>query len=161
MEIRKVLHERPAVTVSVVVVLLAIAGFFAYASSKPKATGKQWSGNVWYTADEGKTWSPESPQKITPYTDGSGKTWVRAYVFSCKDGKPFCGYIEMYPPTARSRMGEPDTLLAIVDVMETYRPYLVVKKPGDANWVPKVQAQAITDVMCPGTSEKAKEVLPD
>jgi hypothetical protein len=161
MEVRRLLHERPAVTVVGCVVLVAIAGYFAYERTRPpKPAVPPWSGNVWYTDDDGKTWSANAPGKITPFTDSAGKTWVRAHVFAGKDGKPFCGYIEMFPPAARQRIGEPQTSLELVEVMEAYGPTLVVKRPGDADWVPKRGAEAITDVMVPGTQERAKEVLP-
>jgi len=126
---------------------------------------------VFYSADNGKTYFADSEKKLPPFDHPSGVA-VRAHVFPGTSG-PFVGYLERFSPEARTiieRVSElaktakpgdkpPPELAQVVDAQRNGRQ---VKRPKDANWVPinSAQGQAITKVKVGNNPEPAREIQP-
>jgi hypothetical protein len=161
MDFRKLLHANPAITV-VVILTTAVGAYLVLhrwqTGPKPHYT----EPGCYYSADEGQTFHAKAPYLVAPF-DEDGKTWVRARVFTCDNGKTkFLGYIEKYTPQARQYIESQGALSMKIQGMETVGDRgLLVKKAGAGEWMPKSAGASIVTVYCPGTQEPAKEINPE
>lgn len=97
MNIKSVLNQNPVITIVIVAAVAGGAVWMGVRSTLPP----QPKGQVYFTADNGTTWFADKATTVTPYTK-EGKEVVRAYVFQCKDGKPFVAYLTKQNPSALS-----------------------------------------------------------
>src|SRR5688572_12583041 len=107
--------------------------------------------SAFFSVDDGKTWFTDDAAKLPPFTV-DGKTAVRAYVFTCADGKPFVGFLERY--TAEGKKGQEalampggKNTMAMLDQATG----LEIKKPGQTVWVKqsdRSKADPIMNVTC-------------
>jgi hypothetical protein len=150
------------VCVGVVIVALAVRSGMSggpSGGSKPSV-----SGNVYFSADDGKTVHPFSPYMVPPF-EKDGKTWVRAYVFVCPGKGQQVAFLEKYSPRAVEQLGKLSANpMEMKDTMDqlSVRGSLI-KKPGDKEWMVRntgdVKSDGVTEVRC-GDGSLAKEVLP-
>ncbi|HEY2588319.1 MAG TPA: hypothetical protein VGI81_21445 [Tepidisphaeraceae bacterium] len=152
MGIRQAVNEHPGVStgVTIAVIVLTLGVILWELFSSPHAgTGRV--GKAFYSDDDGQTWFADEANKLTPFTDVSGRQAVSAYVFQCGKGKPFVGYLlrateqerQAAAKAGRSADGVPLNLMLSE-----------VKKPGARDWVRLDQRNprpfmAITIPTCP------------
>jgi hypothetical protein len=108
----------------------------------------------YYTIDDGKTYFADTADKLAPY-DKDGKEAVRAHVFQCGSGEPFVGYLEKLDPRVKDKLdaffADPKNkgkmMPGQIEAEESGR---MVKRPGDAKWVPEMSPAAprVTTVKC-------------
>jgi hypothetical protein len=141
MSIRQVMNEKPALVIVAVLVVIGAAAWIVVGSTKsPKVGG----GMVYFSADDGETYFADKAATVTPYTK-DGKQVVRAYVYKCKDGKPFVGRLSRQNPNAPLTPGsEQDTGAAGREV----------KRPGDSAW-------QVYGRMSPADMAKMRVLCPD
>jgi hypothetical protein len=112
---------------------------------------------VYFTVDDGRTWFADDSSQVPPF-DHEGAQAVRCFVFKCSSSAPFVGYLETLTQTAHDRLAP-----AALGTMGATPDDILVKKPGDKNWVlpnsPK--GPKILDVHCPdGSVERPEPVYP-
>ncbi len=178
MGLRETLNRNPAITTGATIVIIVLAvGFIIYSqvgSGVPKPPK-----SAWYTTDDGASWFEDDINKISPFTK-DGKEAIRIYVFECKDGKKFAGYMERYTPEAKKQLealnakqaalkpGTPEHEQASMEasgimqnVMMTGMQY---KKPGAAGkWVAQMDGEKFSQVVsitCPDTNDYPRPVNP-
>jgi hypothetical protein len=151
---------------SLTVIVVAVASIFW--NTRPDAPPpKAFAGQSFYTVDDGKTFFPDSSNKVPPFDEG-GQTAVRAYVYTCDEGKTrFVGYLERFTPEGKKQMEEMMSQkqgAAIPLLTNTALSAAEVKKPGATEWVPKgdiEKAAPIFDVKCPhGGAHPVEPVMP-
>jgi hypothetical protein len=156
--LRTLLHKRPMVTVVVCVLVVgSLIYFFGGFGRGPK--GKYQSGDVFFTADDGATYSPADNWQMPPHVDPSGKEWVRARVFQC-NGKTSVGYLEKYTPRAYARLMQAENHGQLNGLMNEMPGELLVKRPLTGNWVfiNSEEGAAVRNIRC--GDKPAKEILP-
>jgi hypothetical protein len=163
MELRSLMNGKPAVTISICVGLVIIGAIFVLRSGnvlKPKP--KSVSVGHYYTADEGQTWEGDKFMLDPPF-EKNGKTWIRVYVFTCGNGKPFAGYLEKYTPEALAQInGVEEAWMKTKTIDAMGNQGLLVKKLGSGDWVAKesVEGMDVIKVACPD-GQPAKAVFPE
>lgn len=162
MNIRETFEKNKGLSIGLAIGLIVIAGlilFWDTRSGVPDNLAKSY-----YSVDDGKSYFADDLRKVYPF-EHEGKQAVRAYVFKCKDGSDFVGYLERLTSAGQTRM---QTLLAqpqdqsgsdIAAVMATETE---VKRPGEAKWTPisSPAATAILSPHCPDGSTNFKSVFP-
>jgi hypothetical protein len=147
MGIRERINDNRNVTIGVIAAVIVIAvGFIVVQVMANRKTFPTKLPDLYYTVDDGKTYFTANSANIAPF-DYKGQPAVRAYVFQCKGGKPFVGYVERYTAEARR---------ALVDQKKS-SPQLQIygrelKKPGEATWTKSGDFAGIakvTDLKCP------------
>jgi hypothetical protein len=165
MGIRETLNQNPAITTAATggIILIALI-FIIY--QMVGGGGPRIQTTAYYTVDDGKTWFPDSIERIPPF-DRGGQEAVRAHVFSCRGGRDaFVAYLEKYTPEAQKRLEAARANPEASDpgIMETvYMTGVLVKKPGQGDWVNSMdpRAQEVTAITCPdGTTNNLEPVLP-
>ncbi len=155
MGIRQSINENPAITTGVTagIILLAIIFMVYYGCSKGGTTGSTVPGlnNAFFSTDDGKTWFVDDATNIPPYAvskagPNAGKTAVRAQVFKCGDGQPFVAHLEKYSEEDKKKLQEAMAKAngkgaALPLMYMSMGSQMMVKKPGDANWVKLQQGQ--------------------
>jgi hypothetical protein len=164
MDLRAAIHAKPGLTIGVCVALVLVGGLFVWQGTKGRSSGPHYPalGN-YYTADEGQTRIADKWSVVPPF-DRDGNTYVRVFVFSCSDGKPFAGYLEKFTPEAQAAISSEEMEhLKIAKIQELGDHGLLVKRPGDANWVGKdtVDGAAVINIVCPENQQPAKGMYPD
>ena len=162
MNLRSAIHARPGVTIGVCIALVLVGGYFVVRGTRGTSSMPHYPnwGN-YYTADDGQTWIADTWTQVAPF-DRDGKTYVRVWVFKCGD-KVYAGYLEKFTPEAQADiLSQEEERLKIVRIQELGDHALLVKRPGEANWVAKdsTEGELITRVVCPDNQEPTK-VLPD
>ena len=163
MEVRAELHSKPALTMGLCVALALGAFFFLF--YRVKGSGPSVHYTVlgdYYTADEGQTYVPDVWALIPPF-DRDGKTWVRLYLFTTDGKTPIMGYLEKYDPAVQAellKMDEPRFQWARMNELGDRA--LLVKRPGDANWVAKESPEGAAIIAVSGPDgQPAKPLLPE
>jgi hypothetical protein len=131
-------NQTASIAASLSVVLLVV--IWLYARGSGPSIPKQLN---FYTADDGATLFSDDSQKVPPF-DHDGRQAVRAFVFTCDDGKhQFVQYLQKYSDDVKQQL-------------ETSHPFGsmgngLIKRPGDANWTAESdpKAQDITRPKCP------------
>lgn len=170
MGIREKLNDNPAITTGITAAIIVIALIVIVWQLVSSNRGPTIPTQNWYTSDDGATYVADDIKLIPPF-EKDGKTWVRAVVFKCKDGKPFVSHLERYTPKAKaaledSRAKAEKGEMVSPDFDQVQMTGLEVKKPGtpDNAWVNSMnyeKAAEITRVTCPdGTTEGLEPVMP-
>ena len=165
MGIRQTLNEKPGLSIGLAAGLIVLAIIFIIYEMSGGGGGAGAGAGIrqdFYSDDDGKTWFADEADKITPYKTDKGMA-AKAYVFRCKDGKEFCGYLERYTPEGQKKFqqlqGQPGAGRALGTMK---RQLTEVKKPGVKTWTkfnPDNQ-QPYEDVetpTCPGNSKDGLE----
>ncbi len=160
MSIRNALNRSPMIVAAAVVVVIVVAGWSIYNSTpKGPASGK----SAYYSTDDGQTWFVADTREVPPITH-DGKPAVRAYLFTCPDGKQFAGYLERYTDQAKAvldqfaaakaaamKSGGAKPNVNIAAVQAAGMGGRQVKKPGAKEWTNGngPGAMPIRQVTCP------------
>ena len=172
MGIRETLNRNPAITTGGTLLIIVIAvGFIIYSSisgGAPKPPTQ-----AYFSTDDGKTYFADDINKIAPFQK-DGKEAVKAYVFSCDNGKnPFVAYLERFTPEAKAQVekfneemkknpNQPPSDPGMMGML--YQTGTEVKKPGGKTWVKMNDFQQfgqITMINCPnGKQENLVPVMP-
>jgi hypothetical protein len=162
-EVKKWVNDHPILVVIGCIVLVVGVYLIAQKTVDPQPKGKYASGDVYFSADDGQSFKAFSPTLVPPF-DAEGKTWVRAYVYDC-GGKPAAKFLEKYSPEAQKRLAiYSENPQALAEAMEQLSNRgSLIKRPGDGNWIVRnpasAESNAITNVVCPGSTEPAKQVM--
>jgi hypothetical protein len=159
--VRETVNQRPYVSMGVaagVIVLALIA--ITWEIHRGEGNGPL-VGKAFFSDDDGKTYFPESIDKLPPFEDANGKTAYQAMVYQCGAKPPFVGYLQRYTDQAKSELetsgglrGRPGMTTGIE-----------VKRPGAQTWVrfdPR-NRKAYDDIIivtCKGTTDRPKLVTP-
>lgn len=169
MGIREKLNNNPGLTTGITAAIILIAIIVIVIQLLP-GSGPKIPTKAWYSSDDGKTYVADDINLLAPF-EKDGKTWVRAIVFKCKDGKPFVSHLERYTPKAKAmiqksredmKAGNPPTM----DVDQIQWTGMQVKKPGtpESEWTNQSdneKVMKITEVVCPdGSKDDIEPVLP-
>jgi hypothetical protein len=97
--LREKLNERPSIvtgaTLAIIVIAMALIVWQVIRGNNPPP------GKSYFTTDDGVTFFELTNDHVPPFKH-SGKTAVRAYVFSCDGGKTkFVGFLERYTAEAK------------------------------------------------------------
>lgn len=163
MGVREMLNRNRGVAVGVTVALLAsaiISSIFMHEQSPPAPKTR-----AYYTTDDGSTYFVDTIDKVVPFNH-DGKPAYRAYVYKCRDEKPFVAYLERYTEEGRVRLtnlraGPSDTSVA-KQIAQLQSEQAEVKKPRDIVWVSAKSSSAadVINVKCPGGGSDTVVVLP-
>jgi hypothetical protein len=154
MNVRESLNSKPAVSAAIVVVAVFICGWMIVHQLRPPAEPP--AIGVFFTDDDGATWFTDSPTRIAPF-DHNGKEAVGCRVFN-SGGKDFAGYLQKTTPEL-SRKIKANISCSNAELAAG----MLVKKPGDKQWVPMSdpRAKAIVNPTSPSNSGgEASEVSP-
>jgi hypothetical protein len=156
MNARQFINRNPTVMAVVVIALIAACLWVVWRQTGGSPSGEP-PKTAFYTIDDGKTWFVDDIAKLTPF-DREGKPAVRAFLFKCGEGsEPVVGYMERYTTkgkevTERYRAeqqaspGVPPKSLG--DMASLGVNAVEIKKPGEANWVPKGRAMQTLQYSC-------------
>jgi hypothetical protein len=160
LNLRDYINKNPIVTagvtgvVIVVVVIMIIwqragGSFGSVEAALPKR---------FFTTDDGKSYFPDTIDKIPPFNTSDNKTAYGAQVIRCGKGEPFVAYVEKYTDEQKKKLegmfSDPKLRsVALESTMGGQLPSTVKNaKTGDTGWVdPKSVAQyeAIVQRKCP------------
>jgi hypothetical protein len=129
--------------------------FFQLKGNRPSAV----SGlHAYYTTDDGRTWFADAWEQVPPF-DHDGLSAVRCYVFKTSNSGPFAGYLEMNTREMHDQLtGAAHTIGPVIPTLG-----MLVKRPGDKNWVPEASpaGQRILMVKSPdGSAQPPQPVYP-
>jgi hypothetical protein len=141
--------ERHRITVVVIalgiVLVSTVLAFHDRIGAKP---GR--SGEAFFSIDDGKTWFADDIRKIPPF-EYRGKVAVRAYVFSCDDGKTkWTAYLERYTAAAKKQIEDTGAAPAFLGPMGA--PGREIKRPGADRWIDASalpEAAKVIQLKCP------------
>jgi hypothetical protein len=152
-------HPRVAFGIAVAGVLLGV-GFAVWAmrGGEGISMSKADLPKRYFTTDDGKTFFPDTIDKIPPFTTSDNKTAYLARVLQCGKSQPYVAYLEKYGDADRKRLegwfGDSKTRSLAIESVMGVQSTAEVKKPltGDTGWVtPKGGAKydAIIQQTCP------------
>ncbi len=119
-----------------------------------------------FSDDDGATWFADDGTKLPPFDHG-GKMAVLAKVYQSKDGRQFVGYLMKYAPEARQKIAEAQITHQLhggTVAMKGVEPtVLLVKKPGDKDWVPlnDPAGRKVKEITAPDGSREISIVRPE
>lgn len=173
MSLRQMINGNPAIGAAIAVVLIAVAVGAIWYNMQPATYGPP--TKAFYTIDDGKNLFVDEINKQTPF-DYEGKQAVKAYVYTCDNGKTqFVAYLERLPDGAKAPAAVVETPEeapapkneAEARAMATKRPTLgqftaLVRKPGEKDWVKPGDPKyfGIISVRCSGTDQVLDKVNP-
>jgi hypothetical protein len=131
MGIRERMNQSKNIGIGVAVVLVVGAiGLAFWTSGESRPSGFRVG---YYSLDEGKTYFEDKAGQLVPFTK-DGKEAVRAYVFSCDNGKTkFVGYLEKLSANARAEAEKYKSAGSMPDTPTAQRIFeggAMIKKPG-------------------------------
>jgi len=148
-------------TIAAITGLIAALLVMRYFLRTPKAELAQ----AYFTNDDAESYFTAAYNRFPPF-EHNGREAVRAYLFTCNGGESrFVGYMQKYTPEAKRALEQAETDQdddrTFTDVLEELPPdQILVKKPGEARWIPRgtPQAKRVREVQCPDGS-RARVVL--
>jgi len=156
MGIRQALNENPVVgTIATSAIIVVTLLFIFWHMHDGHRTQAHVPGKMFYSDDDGKTYFPDEPSKMTPFSGPHGRPAARAMVVRCGDGAPFVAYLSRDTDEGR-KVIEKLAMEGKLPGMFGPNPNLVeVKKPGARSWIkfdPKNPQPYIDVTMarCPG-----------
>jgi hypothetical protein len=146
--IRQVLNDKPITGFAIAALILAFAVALIwrpFSGRGPISPRDQ----AFFTTDDGKTWFAADVTNVPPF-DRDGKQACRAIVIRCGGGEPFVHHLESYPQEVKKQLedavaGASDRSQKIITVVRGENmllDHLLVKKPGDPNWVQSTPREA-------------------
>jgi hypothetical protein len=155
--LRDQLNRKPLIAAGVIGVAAAallLVVFFQVKPSKPPAISGIQS---YYTTDDGVTWFADDVEKVPPF-DHNGSPAVRCHVFKSGASQPFAGYLEKFTSAMRDQLTGA-TSGQVISPMNG----ILVKRPGDKQWVPIASAagsQVVAVKSSSGSSSPVEESNP-
>jgi len=156
----------PVVAGALLLVCVVVIAFQLRGSSGSVESGPV---QAFFTVDDGKTWFPDSADKIPPF-EKEAKEAVLAHVYRASDGTKFVNYLERFKPEAKqalekARTADPTgkTRPDQSAIQSAYLGGREVKRPGDAKWVNAAnvrEAAKITAIKCPNGAADATPFEP-
>ena len=97
MGIREQLNQKPAIVTGATIGVIVLALIFIVYELHGSSTEGQVSASAsrYYSDDDGATYFADAASKMAPF-DHNGKPAAVAYVYKCKDGKPFVAFLQRY-----------------------------------------------------------------
>ena len=121
---------------AIVAVVLAILSWRATTPAPAKIP------EAYFSTDDGATYFPGDGKQLPPF-EHDGAMAVRAYVFRCKDGKTFVGYLERYTDKAKAVLADIEKRPLTPAEVKTLTMGREYKKPGkDAAWITLTPGEA-------------------
>ena len=158
MGVRDEINRKPAIAGGAVLgIVLLLIGIMVVQLKGHKAATIS-GDKMYYTADDGRTWFADAVEKVPPFDHG-GSQAVRCYIYKTSGSAPFVGYLETYTQPVHDQLAGITKSFAPADVWSA----TLVKRPGDAKWVPEMSqaGQKIVNVKSPdGSAEPPQPVLP-
>ncbi len=164
MGIREKINEKPAVAGTVVGVVIVLAIVWIYFQNRSPNTGPAAAAEAaFYSEDDGQTYfAGEYANLGKDFKGPNGKEAVRAYVFRYGREKPFVGYLEKFTPAGKQIVSKfyadpanaklPPPPEAVLEVL--------VKKPGEKNWVSmKDRGAAVMVRSVPPRSDQPAQIV--
>jgi len=156
--VREYFNTHPLMSIgAAIAVPVMVLSLLWYGESRRNAVTRSLT-EAWYTDDDGKTWYADE-KSLEPPIDHDGKTAVRAFVFTCDEGKhEFVAFLERYTPEAKQALDQARERMVSekqpppINLFESItRMGMEVKKPGDSEWVnvSNPKAVAIRKLDCP------------
>lgn len=133
MEIRQSLNKKPALAITIAIVLVAGSAFAIFRESHPPEAVVD--TRVYFTDDDGKTWFKDEVNKIPPF-DHDGKQAVRSFMYQ-HNGQTFVGYLQKDSDALKSKIQARNSA-SDSDLMNG----TLVKRPGDQTWLPSSDPRA-------------------
>jgi hypothetical protein len=149
MQVREVIARHPQVVTAVAGAAVVLGVVLVIFQMRGNAGQIAASDRAYYTVDDGKTWFPDDAKKVPPF-DHQGKPAVRCSVYNV-NGKETATYLTKYPDDVRAAIlkdqsealpqpaggGQPGGGLGMKYVHAG-----LVKRPGDATWMPMSDAKS-------------------
>jgi hypothetical protein len=161
--IREQLNENPSIvtggTIGIIVIALIFIVYEIHGSSSPHLS---MPSSRYYSDDDGASYFSDAFDKVPPF-DHNGKTAVAAYVFRCKSGRAFVGYLQRYSPKALKALAQVKGGVDSAGLYQTIGEETEYSAPlaGEKGWVKSIspQAQKIMAVQCPGGGNDVPESI--
>ncbi len=150
MGIRETINEKRAIVTGVAIGATGLAVVFCcFQLLSPRDPSSKAATSAYFSDDDGATFFTDSSDRIPPFDHG-GKQAVAAFVFRCKSGPPFIGYLQRYTQKGAQELqaqhGTADLQPGQTEVSAPLK--------GENSWVKSNSkaAAAITEVHCPDGS---------
>jgi len=162
--IRQKLNDASKGIIGLVILLVVVVyAVVAWEFHRP-AAGAHSNIKTYYTIDDGATYFADDGALFPPF-DHDGSQAVRCYVFKCASSGEFVGYLEKFSPEMKETLDRPsDPTHPTAGPPVNYAAGILVKRPGDKNWVPEASSkgEAIAhNVKCPnGSNDQPVPVTP-
>ena len=165
MGIREQLNQKPQIvtgaTIGVIILAFIFIVYELHGSSGEVQSGAP--SNRYYSDDDGLTYFSDTADKMAPF-DHNGKQAAVAFVYQCKNGKPFVGFLQRYTKkgmqtlTQYKDVKDKEQLVAQAMMEE-----LEVSKPGagDKGWarVMTPVAGKIMAINCPAGGNDVPQMI--
>jgi hypothetical protein len=153
--IRETINKNPALSSGAVIAIIVLALAVIVWELSP-SRGPKPGDQLYFSDDDGQTFYADAMSNLPPYQH-DGKDAVMACVYEA-GGQKFIGYLKKYTPELIAEINDPT---ADADIPSGS----LVKRPGDANWVPQKSTQGrdiVTNIkLPPGVTGPAVPVAPD
>lgn len=149
MDFRELLNRNPKVISGIAGGLAVIGLGLVVWQARVNSGNVAASDQTYYTIDDGNSWFADDATKVPPF-DHNGKPAVRCTVYNV-NGKDTVAFLLKYPDDVRTRMLKdfeeqkahpPKDGTRGGSVSIRYVNTGVVKRPGDAAWLPMADAKA-------------------
>jgi hypothetical protein len=159
--LREQINKKPGVASGAVGAAVILMILFVFWQIRGGRAPTKLSIQSFYTIDDGRTWFADDYDKVAPF-DHDGTPAVHCFVFKCSPSAPFAGYLQKFTPAMYDQMTgltKPDAQHSMLSPSGQ----ILVKKPGDKNWVLSYTPEGLNvmEVHCPGGStERPQPVNP-
>ena len=146
MDLRQQINKRPAAAITAMAGILVVVVAFAILQIRNSRSGPAVSDRAFYTVDDGATLFVDSANRNPPFQH-EGREAVLARVFTCDGGKhQWVQYLEKYSDQAKGQLDSPQSQGPPPERPGNTGPMsgLLVKRPGDSAWVPRMDPKAAT-----------------
>lgn len=141
MGIREVINKNVGLVIPLVCVMVVAVGAWAIRETRTVMRRPVFPDKSFFTDDDGGTWFADDASNIPPY-DHDGKEAVGAMVYTCDGGQhKWVQYLEKYNEQARQQMLLTATGAPLPENASGPMTGLMVKKPGDQNWIRESSAK--------------------
>jgi hypothetical protein len=163
MGLRETLNENPRITTGITVALIVVVlAWLLWPRSGDGVAGggTGGAGQIFFTADDGKTWFPDEANKIPPFKKDEQDA-VRAEVYKC-GGKTFVNHMVRYTPEGQKQLAAAQSKSGGASLNPVGETEMEVKSPGDKAWVKITdkKAQEIMKPKCSGDGSDLEVVRP-
>jgi hypothetical protein len=147
MDVRTILNKNPRVTLAIASVVIVLVCLLSLMRASHIGRTTIATPAAFYTDDDGQTLFSGAPGLVTPF-DHNGKSAVKAVVYTVDRGRhQWVQFLQKFTDESAKhlnaiaanggRMPTPEQIAA-----GPAMPTLLVKKPGDGDWIPMSDAKA-------------------